>query len=82
MSVYESFKDLIRNTNSAADTTVLSRSVINAISKQEIYNKRIDTHRLTGSGCTCDQKMGHFSDIRNDRLAGNILTHGKGKPGF
>lgn len=43
MSVYESFKDLIRNTNSAADTTVLSRSVINAISKQEIYNKRIDT---------------------------------------
>lgn len=43
MSVYESFKELIRNTNSAADTTVLSRSVINAISKQEIYNKRIDT---------------------------------------
>ena len=43
MSVYESFKELIRNTNSAADTNVLSRSVINAISKQEIYNKRIDT---------------------------------------
>ena len=43
MSVYESFKELIRNTNSPADTTVLSRSVINAISKQEIYNKRIDT---------------------------------------
>lgn len=43
MSVYESFKELIRNTNSAADTTVLSRSVINAISKQEIYNKRIDS---------------------------------------
>ena len=43
MSVYESFKELIRNTNSAADTTILSRSVVNAISKQEIYNKRIDT---------------------------------------
>lgn len=43
MSVYESFKELIRNTNSAENTNVLSRSVINAISKQEIYNKRIDT---------------------------------------
>ena len=43
MAVYESFKDLIRNTKSAQDTTVLSRSVINAISKQEIYNKRIDS---------------------------------------
>lgn len=43
MSVYESFKELIRNCNSAQNTSVLSRSVINAISKQEIYNKRIDT---------------------------------------
>ncbi len=43
MAVYESFKELIRNTNSPQNTTVLSRSVINAISKQEIYNKRIDT---------------------------------------
>lgn len=43
MSVYESFKELIRNTFSAQNTSVLSRSVINAISKQEIYNKRIDT---------------------------------------
>lgn len=43
ISVYESFKELIRNTNSPQNTSVLSRSVINAISKQEIYNKRIDT---------------------------------------
>lgn len=43
ISVYESFKELIRNTTSAQNTSVLSRSVINAISKQEIYNKRIDT---------------------------------------
>jgi hypothetical protein len=43
ISVYESFKELIRNTNSPQDTSVLSRSVVNAISKQEIYNKRIDT---------------------------------------
>lgn len=43
MAVYESFKDLIRNTYSSQNTSVLSRSVINAISKQEIYNKRIDT---------------------------------------
>ncbi len=43
MSVYESFKELIRNTTSPQNTSVLSRSVVNAISKQEIYNKRIDT---------------------------------------
>ena len=43
ISVYESFKELIRNCNSPQSTSVLSRSVINAISKQEIYNKRIDS---------------------------------------
>ncbi len=43
MSVYESFKELIMNCNSPQNTSVLSRSVVNAISKQEIYNKRIDT---------------------------------------
>ncbi len=43
MAVYESFKELIRNVNSTADTGILSRNIITAISKQEIYNKRIDT---------------------------------------
>lgn len=43
MAVYESFKDLIRNINSTQDTSVLSRNVLTAISKQELYNKRIDT---------------------------------------
>ena len=43
MAVYESFKELIRNVNNTQDTTVLSRNVLTAISKQEIYNKRIDT---------------------------------------
>lgn len=43
MAVYESFKELIRNVNSTQDTGVLSRNIITAISKQEIYNKRIDT---------------------------------------
>lgn len=43
MSVYESFKELILNCDSPQNTSVLSRSVVNAISKQEIYNKRIDT---------------------------------------
>ena len=43
MGVYESFKELIRNVNNTQDTTVLSRSVLTSISKQEIYNKRIDT---------------------------------------
>lgn len=43
LAVYENFKELIRNCNSAQSTSVLSRSVVSAISKQEIYNKRIDT---------------------------------------
>lgn len=43
MKVYEKFKELIRNCNSTQYTNVLSRSVISAISKQDIYNKRIDS---------------------------------------
>ena len=43
MAVYESFKELIRNVNTTQDTNILSRNVLTAISKQEIYNKRIDT---------------------------------------
>ncbi|MCR5367563.1 hypothetical protein SAMN05660484_00249 [Eubacterium ruminantium] len=43
MAVYESFKELIRNVNNAQDTSVLSRNVMTTITKQEIYNKRIDT---------------------------------------
>lgn len=43
MLVYENFKELIRNCNSTQYTNVLSRTVISAISKQDIYNKRIDT---------------------------------------
>ena len=43
MAVYESFKELIRNVNTTQDTSVLSRNVLTAISKQELYNKRIDT---------------------------------------
>lgn len=41
--VYENFKELIRNCNSTQYANVLSRTVISAISKQDIYNKRIDT---------------------------------------
>ncbi|MDE5966690.1 MAG: hypothetical protein K2G89_07645 [Lachnospiraceae bacterium] len=41
--VYESFRELIHNCNSTQDTNVLSRNIISAISKQDIYNKRIDT---------------------------------------
>ena len=43
MMVYENFKELIRNCNSTQYTNVLSRTVISAISKQDIYNKRIDS---------------------------------------
>lgn len=43
LHVYENFKELIRNCNSTQYTNVLSRNVITAISKQDIYNKRIDS---------------------------------------
>ena len=43
MAVYESFKELVRNVNSTQDTSILSRNVLTAISRQELYNKRIDT---------------------------------------
>jgi len=41
--VYDNFKELIRNCNSTQYTNVLSRTVITAISKQDIYNRRIDS---------------------------------------
>lgn len=43
LNVYESFKELIRNCQSTQYANVLSRAVISAISKQDIYNRRIDT---------------------------------------
>ena len=43
LMVYDNFKELIRNCNSTQYTNVLSRSVITAISKQDIYNRRIDS---------------------------------------
>ena len=43
MKVYEKFKELIKNCKSTQYANVLSRTVISAISKQDIYNKRIDS---------------------------------------
>lgn len=43
LNVYESFKELIRNCQSTQYANVLSRAVVTAISKQEIYNHRIDS---------------------------------------
>ena len=75
MSVYESFKELIRNTNSAENTNVLSRSVINAISKQEIYNKRIDT--LIGEVSSFVKKV--YQYIENEpNMKKNIQILGAG----
>ncbi len=75
MSVYESFKELIRNTNSAENTNVLSRSVINAISKQEIYNKRIDT--LIGEVASFVKKV--YQYIENEpNMKKNIQILGAG----
>ena len=75
MSVYESFKELIRNCNSAQNTSVLSRSVINAISKQEIYNKRIDT--LIGEVSSFVKKV--YQYIENEpNMKKNIQVLGAG----
>lgn len=43
LKVYDSFKDLIRNCDNTRNTNVLNRAVVTAISKQEIYNRRIDS---------------------------------------
>ncbi len=43
LDVYESFKELIRNCQSTQYANVLSRAVVTAISKQDIYNRRIDS---------------------------------------
>lgn len=42
LKVYDSFKDLIKHCDSAQYTNVLNRAVVTAMSKQDIYNKRID----------------------------------------
>lgn len=75
MSVYESFKELIRNTTSAQNTSVLSRSVINAISKQEIYNKRIDT--LIAEVSSFVKKVYQYIENEPD-MKRNIQTLGTG----
>ncbi len=43
LNVYDSFKELIRNCQSTQYANVLSRAVVSAISKQDIYNRRIDS---------------------------------------
>ncbi|MBQ9277126.1 MAG: hypothetical protein IJ224_00680 [Lachnospiraceae bacterium] len=75
MAVYESFKELIRNCNSPQNTTVLSRSVVNAISKQEIYNKRIDT--LIAEVCSFIKKV--YQYIENEpEMKKNLQILGAG----
>lgn len=75
ISVYESFKELIRNTTSAQNTTVLSRSVVNAISKQEIYNKRIDS--LIGEVSSFVKKVYQYIENEPD-MKKNIQVLGAG----
>ena len=43
LNVYGSFKELIRNCHSTQYSNILSRAVVSAISKQDIYNRRIDS---------------------------------------
>lgn len=42
LKVYDGFKELIRHCDNTQYTSVLNRAVVTALSKQEIYNKRID----------------------------------------
>ena len=45
------------------------------------HNQRIDAYGFTGSGCTCNQQMGHFRNICNHHLAADILSHSKSQTG-
>jgi hypothetical protein len=75
MAVYESFKELIRNVNTTQDTSVLARNVLTAISKQELYNKRIDT--LIGEVSAFVKKV--YLYIENEpEMKRNLQTLGAG----
>lgn len=75
LAVYENFKELIRNCNSAQSTSVLSRSVVSAISKQEIYNKRIDT--LLGEVASFVKKVYKYIEDEPE-MKKNLQTLGTG----
>ena len=49
---------------------------------QDTDDKCIDTYWFTWTGCTCDEKMWHFGNIRNYSLTCNILSYCKRKFGF
>ena len=42
--------------------------------QKNTHDKCIDAYGLTRTGSAGNQQMWHFRDIRDDRLAGNILT--------
>ena len=44
---------------------------------ENTHNDRIDTYRLSGSGCSRDQKVWHLGNICYDHLACNIFSCGK-----
>ncbi len=48
---------------------------------QNTHNDCIDTDRLTGTGSSRDQHMGHFGDIRHHDLAADVFTHRKSEVG-
>ncbi len=45
-------------------------------------NKRVDTDRFSGAGRAGDQNVGHFADIGDNSLAGNIQPQRNGKFGL
>ena len=43
------------------------------------HDQRIDADRFSGTRGSRNQHVGHFGDVGNHHLAGDVLTHRKGK---
>ena len=62
LSVYSNFKELIKNVTSTEAAKILSSKVASEISKQEVYNKRIDS--LLNETCAFTKKV--YQAIENE----------------
>lgn len=47
--------------------------LLRARMKEDAHNERIDADAFPASCRSCNQEMGHFRQIRNDRLSCNIF---------
>ena len=75
LSVYSNFKELIKNVTSTEAAKILSSKVASEISKQEVYNKRIDS--LLNETCAFTKKV--YQAIENEPEVKKVLqTLGSG----